>query len=804
MNKSNKNSVPLNNAYSLVRWDLLKLEQQLCNNIKLILPFKNYAIYFPQQHIPKKPEWIPEEKKLILPLWYKEALLGVIMIHDPEPTLTENLLPVLPGLASLCLSNLELHKKSQLDLITGLMTRQNFIQLLTKEILLIQASLNNSIYGGVKETNHYKSSIAIVVIRFNGLAKLTQEISYRFVEDIVSDLANIFIQSTPKHTILARTGEYEFAIIIPEATRSQCHTITAKTLFSLNQYKKTSPLTERQITISSHAGYAIYPQDMDRTKQVTIDTHAHILLHKAGLAAEVAYSRLLHRRENIMGYGNLLYEGGEICQILPLAQVTINLGRAVGAYEGQRFSVWTTIYNDNQKRVKENPLPLYKGELVLLEVKETHSIAETVSLGDPTQPFDIGDTLLLLPEEHGLLQEKFCNSPKETKIHKIDPITGLLHHVDFVSKLSEHQRKCTPFSLALIHVNHKSLNSTSQDQINQCIHEVILKCHTLIHTFNDVKMFGGRFALNSLVFFHTTPQPELLYKHYTELSTVISQELNITIGIGIAYWPFLTFQPSDTLECCRKALEYALLLPPPHVGIFNSLAINISADKKQCKGDLFTAIEEYKLSLLADKNNALAWNSLGVCIASLGRYSEAKRHFEEALQLLPTEPMIFYNLGMTYQNLGDITSAMKHFHNCLCLYPTHLYATIRLGTLAESTNNIQEALSYYNKALSEHKEHVLPYRHLANLAFKEGEKEKAREYLHKALSYNPHDTTTLMLMAKMYLDSGEDPEIAEVLSRQCVAQRPDIKSNWVEFARALEAQGKKSEANKAWLKANGL
>lgn len=803
MNKNNKISIPLNNSYSLVRWDLLKFEQQLCNSIKLVLPFKNYAIYFPQHHLPQHPEWLPEEQKLFLPFWYKDELLGVVMIRNPDPTLTEMLLPVLPGLTNLFLAQLELHKKAQLDFLTGLMTRQNFIQLLTEEIELIQSSLNNNIYGGVEETTHYKSSIAVIIIRFNGLSKLTHEISYSFVENIIADLADIFIQSIPNHTIPARTGEYEFALLIPETNRSQCDTITTKILFCLNQYKKPSPLTDRYIGISPYAGYAIYPQDMDRTKKVTMDTHVNLILHKAGLAAETAYSRLFHGGKNIMGYGSLLYEGGEICQILPLAQVSINLGREVGAYEGQHFSVWTTHYH-NPKKLKENNLPLYKGEIVLLEVKETSSIAEIVYLGDPTQPFEIGDMLLLLDEEHSLLQEKPYEKQQKIKTHKLDPTTGLLQHFDFVTKFSESHRKYTQFSLAVIHTANKTLNSTSQEQINHYIKEIAVKCHLLNHNLNDNGLFGGRFALNSLIFFHTNTQPESLYAYYTALSTKISQELNITLGVGIAYWPFLTLQPLDILECCRKALEYALLLPPPHVGIFNSLAINISADKKHCRGDLFSAIEEYKLALLADKNNALAWNSLGVCIASLGHYNEAQKHFKEALELLPTEPMISYNLGMTYQSLGDITSATQHFHNCLTLCPTHLYAAIRLGALAESTNNTQEAIKYYNQALSIDKKHALPYRHLAMLAFKEGKKEKAREYLHQALLYNPHDTTTLMLMAKMYLDSGEDPEIAETLSRQCVAQRPDIKSNWIEFARALEAQGKKKEANKAWLKANEL
>ena len=40
-----------------------------------------------------------------------------------------------------------------------------------------------------------------------------------------------------------------------------------------------------------HAGYALYPQDMDGTRQRSSEEHGRILLHKAQLAAEVARTR---------------------------------------------------------------------------------------------------------------------------------------------------------------------------------------------------------------------------------------------------------------------------------------------------------------------------------------------------------------------------------------------------------------------------------------------------------------------------------------------------------------------------------
>lgn len=75
-------------------------------------------------------------------------------------------------------------------------------------------------------------------------------------------------------------------------------------------------------------------------------------------------------------------------------------------------------------------------------------------------------------------------------------------------------------------------------------------------------------------------------------------------------------------------------------------------------------MEEYKLALLADEGNAMAWNSLGVCMAALGRQHEARRHFLEALKHSPDETraaQICYNLGTVCQTLGERRAAARYY-----------------------------------------------------------------------------------------------------------------------------------------------
>jgi len=320
----------------------------------------------------------------------------------------------------------------------------------------------------------------------------------------------------------------------------------------------------------------------------------------------------------------------------------------------------------------------------------------------------------------------------------------------------------------------------------------------------DKHVLGGRYGHHTLIFFHSETGPDALRAAYALVAADLTARLGCRVGVGIATWPFLNFRPADMLECVRKALEYALLLPAPHVGVFDSLAINISADKKHFLGDEFGAIEEYKTALLADPGNALAWNSLGVCLAGLGRQAEARHYFEEALARTPDDTALAYNLGTVCFNLEDLETAELHFLACLQVAPDHLYALVRLGQVAEQRGDFDLARSRYHEAAGLAGSSGLPFRHLARLCLREGRTAAAREHLHQALQCNPGDAVALQLMAALYLEGGEDLELAENLARHSVTLRPERKSAWLVLAGTLERQNRADEAHRARLRAGEL
>lgn len=796
----------------MTRHDLLEMEQRLRACMFRILPFEAHALYFPQGPQSSAPVWIPEESRLLLPLMWDETTpaeespadgktqlgvppLGVFMARGVNAERVEALLPDLPALAGICLDNLELYRTGRLDATTGLAIREVFLERIREAVARIVEPFSGD--EGVppegKAPEGREGSFGVAVLRFPSLENLTRQWGHSFAERFLTKLAATFRAALPESALAARVGDHTFAVLFPGADRAACVEIIAATLHELEGVTLALPHSGRSTSVLGCAGFALYPQDMDGDR-ADLHNPAPALLHKAGLAADVAQSRPTGSGPRLMAYGRILAEGGAIRRILPLSRVALSLGHGDGAREGQCFSVWSTDYPVEQSGQADTApqQPLYKGELVILEAREGESTAEILHLGDPSWPMRPGDTLALLPHNATATLAESAEQP-------MDALTGLCRHGDFLARMVRAREGVTRFALVMVH-----LSAATQEAASDAgrIAHVARQCREAHAEAGLGEVLGGRFATNTLIYFHPMHDQEALTALYTTLASRLTDEHG-QCAVGLAPWPFLQYHPGDAVECCRKALEYAQLLPLPHVGLFNSLALNISADKKHCRGDVFGAIEEYKLALLVDSDNALAWNSLGVCMTGLGRHDEARHHFEEALRRTPDDAALAYNTGVACQHTNDPEVARDHFLRCLELAPAHLFAVLRLGQLSERRGDLESARAQYLLAAKDSTS-ALPHRHLARIALRENNPQAAREAVHEALLRDPRDAESLSLMARLYLDGGEDADLALRLARQSLALRPESKNGWLTLARALEARALHKEAKAALLKAGEL
>ena len=869
---------------TLKRRDMIVFEQRLKDAVASLFPFKSHSIHFPRTVESLSATWEAAEKKLLLPLGETpEEVLGVFVARGVGQKTSAPLLPHWPALGALVTDNLLQYKRSLCDPVTGLFTRHYLLRCLEREIETLrdpirtappvpgtatdpaagtiarEAVRGEGLVSGEGEGPR-RASVGTLVVRLAALRDVVREFGYQFADELMIALADALVEVCPEQAVAARTGDSEFAVHLPAAGPKACRALAGDIVQALRKVYVVHPLRREQVGISASVGYTLYPQDISGALFVRPSgEQARLVLRKARLASALADEKVAPfpgaDMESVMGFGRILSEGGRVLENLPLSRVMVSLGSNMHAREGLRFSVWSAhgsgrapgTGGESERGSHARLAPLYKGEIVLMEVHDNVSQAEIIHLGEPGWNIEPGDNLLLLPEEQGSQAQ---GSPGEARI---DAATGLLRHGDFLARWAEEREKTDSFALALVRLAPKNRGLSFSDAETAggesadtrpaygAEHAALAKnapdnapdngpanspdngmdngpdnapgdthpgrfmsgAVSLCREELEASVLGGRYGLNSLIFFHPAPDASL-EDRYKTLAAELENRLGLDVAVGIAAHPYLGFRKADALENSRKALEYAMLLPKPHVGALDSLALNISADKRFSQGDTFGAIKEYELALLADEANGMAWNSLGICLAGLSRHAEAERHFTRALACNPDDAMALYNLGYMHQSQGRDAEAKVRYEECLRRAPDHLFAMVRLGQLAENAGDTTLARALYEKAAILPGGESLTYRHFARLCISEGKADEAREHLHEALLYDPQDAFAMALLARLYLDAGEDPDMAASLARQSVSLRPDLRSGWLQLARAMEALGREREARDARLKAGEM
>ena len=884
----------------LAREDLMEMEGLLCRQLATFFSFSGHALYFPRSQASDEPQLLARERKLLLPLIWKEQLLGMVMLHGVRAREVRPLLEILPAITGLILENLARAKAVRTDAVTGLATEESLFARMEGEAERVRAHLEEpSAPEGLAAPMH-RMCMGIVLLRMNNGPDVVRRHGFAFAENFMRKFADACRSVLPSDVLAARVGRHELALLLSASGRGACHKLARAVLARMEAERPVSPLTRQVVHARLCAGHALYPQDMQGAEMgLGMYEQARLLMARARLAADVAGQTAAAAEaagadgtrageSRIMPFARILQEGGLVLERLPLGRLRISLGRQAKAREGMRFAVWSTDVDHK---------PRYKGEAVLLRVGDRDSVAEILHLADAALLPMPGDSLALLGQspvlspdldghdpslsipgvQEALLtppaaptrqaegrgepadasghaadaaanpdafpqaavptQAAFCSTGSAERSGAVgnsespraemravsfpavaasdstapdaeqkegadassakSPRCGLCGHGDFLNRFAHDSERCARFVLAI-----ERLENAEGHAPATALRLWGKLLHKLAPAAGQAEPLAGLYGSNSLIFFHPGVETPDVAGLYERLCADLKKE-GFDAAAGLAAFPFLQYRKAEMPDCALKALEYALLLPQPRVGICNSLALNISADRRYSLGDVFGALEEYKLALLADKANVMAWNSLGVCMAALGRGHEARRYFLEALRHNPdagVAKQIYYNLGNICQSLGERRAAARYYRQCAKVAPDHLFAHIRLGQLCEQGGRRAEARRYYELAAAI--EDASPgrpgvaRRHLARVAARQRRGGEARELLHEALLRNPQDAASMLLLANIYLDGNEDPAVAELLARKSAGlhDRPEA---WQTLARALRALDREDEARLA-------
>lgn len=752
------------------------MEEDLSRILSKFFQFSKLSFYFPSAPQAARLEALAEEGVILLPARWRGGIAGMIKIEGAGGA--GGIIPHLEALAELALERLYLERLARRDLDSGLSTEAGLFEFIEDEI---EAGRSGADQAGLFSAA-YRLCLGMVVIRWPDYKYALRTHDMEFAASIHNDLARRLAAFLPRGALAARLGKLEggrdFGLIFNAGGREACARLALGAMNHMEGGIYTDPLSGRKYSPRLFAGCALYPQDMtgEELRLPLIEQGLRLKRRAAmaaGMAADMeggfAEDRVL-AFASIAGRAGRVLEGG--------GKIRINLGKAANVREGMRFFVWGRDPADGSE--------FLKGQITVIKADADGSDAEVFYLNKAERLPQRGDRLSLPSVRLAMLNDLdgFLGGGEESP---------LLSHAEFLAFYSEKTAGLDAFLLIIIR-----LAENGGAELIKSFYSKWLEARK--DAGLEAKPAGaGEYGKDRLAILLPGSGAEA----ERDVLAALFMELEGRFACGIGQYPFLDFTKAEVETNALKALEYAELLPKPRAGVFNSMAMTISADKKFSMGDNLGAIEEYRRALLADSSNALAANSLGVCLAALGKTGRARIVWEEALDAAQDRELkakVCYNLGALSQQEGDCNAASRWYRACLRNFQKHAFAWIRMGQLSEIKGRKKSAKRHYlcaaNLSDAGSDVFVIARRRLARLDMLAGEESGARSGLHQLLLENPHDCSAMNLLARLYLNENGDPAIAEMLAKKSL-QINDNEEAWRLLAESLRLSGREAEAEKA-------
>jgi tetratricopeptide (TPR) repeat protein len=151
----------------------------------------------------------------------------------------------------------------------------------------------------------------------------------------------------------------------------------------------------------------------------------------------------------------------------------------------------------------------------------------------------------------------------------------------------------------------------------------------------------------------------------------------------------------DARDSALRGLVRPLVRPGGEAERWFDLASQLDADPAQWS----RAVDAYQRVTTLAPDHAAAWNNLGLLQHRMGRYEDARRHYEVALAADPTLAEAAYNLGSLHDDLGDARQATVWYRRALEIRPDYADAHFNLAAALERMGDGPSARRHWGRYL---------------------------------------------------------------------------------------------------------
>jgi tetratricopeptide (TPR) repeat protein len=232
-----------------------------------------------------------------------------------------------------------------------------------------------------------------------------------------------------------------------------------------------------------------------------------------------------------------------------------------------------------------------------------------------------------------------------------------------------------------------------------------------------------------------------------------------------------------------------LILDPAHDLDLTALPLDEAADLiQQAFGFLASSVEvsvgDGEATITApgttsqQRDEAQRLLSQGVKSAQQGKYRQAIRSFEEALELAPDHVEARRNLGLAYLELGNSDQAKAYVTEAIRLDPHDAWSFLLLGNIAwKQERDYDLAIRYYQKAYENKPDDPYLLNNYGAVLAEHQQYAEAEIFLRRAMAAQPDYPNPYLALAVLHLNQNQGQAALQALDELFAAPRSqDIRS----------------------------
>ena len=154
-------------------------------------------------------------------------------------------------------------------------------------------------------------------------------------------------------------------------------------------------------------------------------------------------------------------------------------------------------------------------------------------------------------------------------------------------------------------------------------------------------------------------------------------------------------QYSDAGEHFKEISEaYAVISDPEKKQVYDQHG-HAGVDGRYSSDDIFQGARGGGF----DSNDVWGWRNKGGALYFLGKYTEAIKCYDKAIEIDPDNPVVWNNKGLALDSLGKYDEAITSYDKAIKIDPNDADAWNNKGLALDSLGKYDEAITSYDKAI---------------------------------------------------------------------------------------------------------